>query len=78
MQDGCFCLEMENLECHTLDGPESQGSSRIVNSLVGYPGEGGKGKMGRNVRRKEASVFKCLIVKAILVEDIFDRVDDTI
>ena len=65
MHDGSFCLDTENLGCHILEGPDSHGSRRMVNSFVGCPGEGGKGRMGRKVRRNEASELRCLIVNAI-------------
>ena len=63
MHDGCFCLEIENLECQTFEGPDSHGSSTMVNSFGGSPGVGGNGRIGRNVRRKEASELRCLTVK---------------
>jgi hypothetical protein len=59
---------MENLGCHILEGPDTQGSRRIVNGLFDCPGVGGKVfGIGSKVRRNEASEFRCLIVK-----DIFD------
>jgi hypothetical protein len=61
---------MENLECHIFEEPDSQGSRRIVNSLVDCPGEGGKGRIGLKVSKKEASEFRCLTVK-----DIFELLD---
>lgn len=76
----CFFLESENLVCHTLEGPDSHGSRMIVNSFVGWPGEGGKGRMGRKVRRNEASELRDLTVRDILVtvEEVFEVVDETI
>lgn len=58
---------MENLGCHILDGPPIHGSSKIVK---GFDCSGGdeESKMGWNDRRKEASPFRCLIVKDILKE----------
>jgi hypothetical protein len=63
---GIVCLEMENLECHIFEEPETQGSRRIVNGLFDCPGVGGKEVgIGSKVRRKEASELTCLIVKDI-------------
>lgn len=63
IQAGCFWRVKENLECIILEDPVIQGSSRMWK-------EGGGGKeegalIGVNVTWKEASVFKCLIVKAM-------------
>jgi len=68
-----FCLEIENLVCHILDGPESQGSTRMVKGFSTLPGEGGKSRIGWKVRRKDASEFRCLTVK-----DMFEVLDDSI
>jgi hypothetical protein len=40
---------------------------------VDCPGDGGNGRMGWNVRRNEASAFRCLTVK-----DIFDLLYNTV
>jgi hypothetical protein len=72
-QDGVLRMEIENLECHIFDGPESQGSMRIVKFFGCRPGEGGSRWMGANVRRKEESPFRCLTVK-----DIFNLLDKAI
>lgn len=62
MQAGCCWRVDENLECRTLEEPVIQGSRRMWNG-----GEGGKEGvlMGVKVTWKEASVLRCLIVKAI-------------
>lgn len=73
MQDGFLCVEMENLECQILEGPESQGSSNTVNGLTDSLGERGYVIMGAKERRKEASALRCLTVK-----DIFGTVNDAI
>ena len=65
MHDGVLCVAIENFGCHILEGPESHGSIRIVTALVSSPGEGGNGRTGWKVRRKEASAFRCLTVKDI-------------
>lgn len=73
MHAGCFCLDTENLGCHILDGPDSHGSRRMVKELSCCPGEGGKGRIGRNVRRNDASVLRCFTVN-----DIFEVLNETI
>lgn len=73
MQDGFLSVDMENLECHILDGPESHGSRRIVKVWVDLPGEGGNWRIGWKVRRKEASELRCLTVK-----DIFKVLNNTV
>jgi hypothetical protein len=44
-----------------------------VKELSTLAGEGGKSRIGWNVRRKDASEFRCLTVK-----DIFEVLDDWI
>lgn len=62
MQAGCFWRVKENLECRILEDPVIQGSRRMWKD-----GEGGMEGvlMGVNVTWNEASVLRCLIVKAI-------------
>ena len=66
MQGSCFLLEIENLGCHILDAPDSHGSSIMVSSCFDCPGEGGKGRFGRKVSRKEASELRDLMVRDML------------
>lgn len=63
MQAGCFWRVKENLECRILEDPVIQGSRRIWKEGAGGKEEGGL--MGVNITWKEASVFRCLIVKAM-------------
>jgi hypothetical protein len=76
MHDGDLCLEIENFGCHIFEGPEIQGSRTMVNELLDWPGEGGKGRIGLKVRRNEASEFRCLTAKDIfkLVYDLVERI----
>jgi hypothetical protein len=57
---------MENLGCHILEGPQSHGSRTMVNSFIDCAVERGKGRIGRKVRRNEASELRDLIVRAIM------------
>lgn len=63
MQAGCFWRVKENLECRILEDPVIQGSRSMWKEDGGGKEEGGL--MGVNVIWKEASVFRCLIVKAM-------------
>lgn len=65
MHEGVLRCDIENLEWNILDGPDNHGSKRMVKESSGRPGEGGNGDMGANVRRNEASLFRCLTVKDI-------------
>jgi len=65
MQDGCFCRDIENLGCQIFEVPVIHGSSTMVNGFAEWPEEGGKGSIGWKVRRKEASLLRCLTVKDI-------------
>lgn len=65
IHEGVLRWDIENLEWKIVDGPDNQGSRRIVKELLHCPGEGGKGEMGSKVRRNDASLFKCLTVKDI-------------
>lgn len=73
MQEGVLRWETENLEWNIFEGPDIQGSRRMVKVWEGRPGEGGKGDMGAKVRRNDASLFRCLTVK-----DIFESGDEKI
>lgn len=77
MHDGVLCLDTENLGCHILDSPDSHGSRRMVKEASGCPGEGGKGRIGRNVRRKDASVLRCLTVNDIF-EELYETGDEVV
>lgn len=52
----------------------------MVNSFVAWAGEGGKGRIGRKVRRNEASELRDLTVRDILatIEEVFEVVDERI
>lgn len=65
MHGASFILELEKKGWKMFEAPDSQGSMIIVN-VVDWLGVGGKGRIGWNVRRKEASAFRCLTVKDIL------------
>jgi hypothetical protein len=73
MHEGSFCRDIENLGWYILDGPTIQGSRRTVKAFVGTSGEGEISRIGWNVRRKDASVLRCLTVK-----DIFEGLNDPI
>jgi hypothetical protein len=45
----------------------------MVKELLVVPGEGGKSRIGWNVRRKDASELRCLTVK-----DIFEVLDNSV
>jgi hypothetical protein len=72
-QAGSFILDIENLWCHIFEDPNIQGSRRMVKSSADWVAEGRNGRMGRKLRRKEASEFRCLTVK-----DIFEAIDNSI
>ena len=73
MHGASFCVEIENLGCHIFEAPVSHGSNTIVKAFDDGPGEGGNGRIGSKVRRKEASAFRCLTVK-----DIFELLNDAV
>lgn len=54
------------MECHIVEGPEIQGSRRMVNFRLEWPGVGGRCEIGSRVRRNEASELRCLTVRDIL------------
>lgn len=65
IQGASFIFELEKKGWKMFEAPDSQGSMTIVN-VVDWPGVGGNGRIGWNVRRKEASAFRCLTVKDML------------
>lgn len=73
MQDGCFCLDMENFGCQIFEVPVIHGSRSIVKGFGEWLEEGGKGSMGWKERRNDASLLRCLTVK-----DIFESLNDVV
>jgi hypothetical protein len=65
---------MENFGWNIFEGPDIQGSRRIVKAFELCPGVGGKGAMGSKERRNEASELRCLTVKDIF-ESLYDMVE---
>lgn len=61
MDDGMVCFDNENLACQTFEGPEIQGSRRMVNvpgNLVSKSG-GCSVSEGEKVKRKVLSPLRC-------------------
>lgn len=58
MDGFALCSECEKTELRIIDGPVSQGSTRIVKEPGNKPGDDGGAAGGSNVRRKEVSPFK--------------------
>ena len=58
----------ENILCIMSDDPHSHGSRRTVKVFeVWYSSRGGRGSIGRKVRRKEASPLRFWIVRDMVV-----------
>ena len=61
MQDGMVCFDSENLGCQICEGPESQGSRRMVKvpGNLDSPGRVCEGSAGEKVKRKVLSPLRC-------------------
>ena len=68
IQAGTVCFVTANLGCHTVEGPESHGSTSILNVPTegGGPGKGRSLSRGEKVRRKVLSPLMCLTVKDMM------------
>ena len=61
MEDGTVCFESENLACQTFEGPEIQGSRRMVKlpgTLASLGSDCGVSE-GEKVKRKVVSPLRC-------------------
>ncbi len=61
-----LCLAIENFECQIVEVPDNHGSIRTVNLFGEWPVDSPIWFKGSNIRRKEASLLRCLRVRDIV------------